>query len=77
MQRDDTKAGEYIVKLGDNVDAYSDADRVRLWNGLLNAARRASDNKLAKQFADLLAEKDSNNLEVQFCDSNKRQIARI
>ncbi len=66
LLRYDTKAGDYIAKLGENIDSFSDADRVRLWNGLLNAARRTGDMKLAKQFMDMLAQKDPNNLEVQF-----------
>ncbi len=66
LQRYDNKAGEYIAKLGENIDAFSDADRIRLWNGLLNAARRSGNAKMFKQYVDLLAQKDVNNLEVHF-----------
>jgi tetratricopeptide (TPR) repeat protein len=66
LQRYNNKAGEYLTKLGENIDGFSDADRIRLWNGLLSAARRTGDSKLIKQYVDLLAQKDVNNLEVQF-----------
>ena len=66
LRRYDAKAGEYIVKLGENIDGFSDADKILLWNGLLNAARRTGDGKLVKQYVDLLAQKDVNNLEVHF-----------
>jgi tetratricopeptide (TPR) repeat protein len=66
LQRYDAKAGEHLVKLGENIDAFSEPDKVRLWNGLLNAARRSGDTKLTKQYVDLLAQKDVNNLDVHF-----------
>jgi tetratricopeptide (TPR) repeat protein len=66
LQRYDNKVGEYLTKLGENIDGFSDADRIRLWNGLLNAARRSGDTKLVKQYVDLLSQKDANNLEVHF-----------
>ena len=66
LHRYDVKAGEYIVKLGENIDGFSDAERIQLWNGLLIASRRLGDGKLIKQYVDLLAQKDVNNLEVHF-----------
>ncbi|MGA2797719.1 MAG: tetratricopeptide repeat protein, partial [Thermoguttaceae bacterium] len=66
LQRYDAKAAEYLTKLGENIDGFSDADRIRLWNGLLNAARRINDKDLIQKFTDLLSRKDTNNLEVQF-----------
>jgi tetratricopeptide (TPR) repeat protein len=64
--RYDAKAGEHLAKLGENIDGFSDADRIRLWDGLLNASRRIADGKLAKQYINLLSQKDAGNLEVQF-----------
>jgi cellulose synthase operon protein C len=64
LQRYDTKAGEYLTKLSENIDGFSDADRLRLWSGLLSAARRTGDAKLIKQYVDLLYQKDEKNLEV-------------
>jgi cellulose synthase operon protein C len=66
LQRYDAKAAEYLPKLGENIDNYSDADKIRLWNGLLTAARRINNNDLIREFTDLLSRKDANNLEVQF-----------
>ena len=66
LRRYNTKAGEHLKKLSENIDTFSDTDRIQLWNGLLNAARRTGDKALIKQLTNLLAQKDSNNLEVQF-----------
>ena len=66
LRRYNADAGEHLKKLNENIDGFSDADRVRLWNGLLSAARRSSNADLGKYLIDLLAQKDVNNLEVQF-----------
>jgi tetratricopeptide (TPR) repeat protein len=66
LHRYDTKAGEHLKTLSEKIDGFSDADRIKLWNGLLSAARRTGDTNLIKQYVDLLSQKDVNNLEVQF-----------
>ncbi len=60
------KVGEHLKQLNEKLDAFSDADKIRLWNGLLTIARRSGDNQLIKYYVDLLAQKDVNNLEVHF-----------
>jgi cellulose synthase operon protein C len=66
LRRYDANAGEHLKKLSENIDGFSEADRLKLWNGLLNGARRTGDKALIKQLTDLLAQKDVNNLEIQF-----------
>jgi len=66
LNRYGTKAGEHLKKLEEKIDGFSDNDRLRLWNGLLSAARRAGDKDLIKQYIGLLAQKDVNNLDFLF-----------
>lgn len=66
LRRYNNKAGEHLNKLGDNIDGFSDADKIKLWNGLLNAARRTGDQTLINIFTTLLSQKDTSNLEVHF-----------
>ena len=64
LRRYDTKAGEYLKKLSEKIDGFSDTDRIKLWNGLLNAARRSGDTDRVKHYVGLLAQNDTNNLEI-------------
>jgi len=47
-------------------DGYSDADRVKLWNGVLNVARQAGDIEEARILCQRIADKQPNNVQVRF-----------
>jgi tetratricopeptide (TPR) repeat protein len=66
LLRHDTKAGPYLTKLSDKIDEFSEADQIRLLEGLLNSARRINDNNAAGQLLALLSRKDKKNLEYPF-----------
>ncbi len=66
LQRYGAKAGEALKKLEENMENFSATDRVQLWNGLLTGARRIGNRELVNHYVELLAEKDINNLEVQY-----------
>ncbi|HEY4761139.1 MAG TPA: tetratricopeptide repeat protein, partial [Thermoguttaceae bacterium] len=66
IQRYGPKAGENLMRLTENTANFSDAELVRLWGGLLNAARRINDKEVAQHMLDLLAQKDVKNLDIQY-----------
>jgi tetratricopeptide (TPR) repeat protein len=81
VQRHGAQSKEALKKLEENSGSFSDADRLRLLNGLLTAARRSGDRDLVKHYIDLLAQKDEGNLEVQYLRieqaANEQDVAKL
>ena len=84
VKRYGPKAGPQLVKLADNADSFSVADRRKLWNGLLTDLLQAEDTSDARRLGEKLAIIDPNNLHVRFLlfqlahrDMDDARMARV
>ncbi len=66
VQRGDAKVVDRLQKWAENVDRFSDAERVQLWSGLAAAATLANNPQYAKQLLQRIAEKDPDNIQVRY-----------
>ena len=66
VRRHGAKAGDSLRKLAENVDRFSDAQRLQLWNGLLNAAMQVDDTKQARMLCQKISEKEPFNVQVRY-----------
>jgi len=66
VRRYGTKADVPLRKLAEGVDRFSDAERLQLWNGLLNAAMQINDSKQARSLGNKIAEKEPFNVQVRY-----------
>ena len=65
-QRHGKKAIDRLRKLAENVDKFSDSDRLQLWAGLVDTAIQVGDTKQARQLCERIAAKEPNNVQVRF-----------
>jgi cellulose synthase operon protein C len=62
----DQAAAEVLALARDDLDAFSQADRIRLWNGVLPVLVQLGDRKDAEEFCRKIAEVEPNNVQVRF-----------
>ena len=65
-QRHGEKATDRLRKLAENVDKFSDNDRLQLWAGLVGTAIQVGDTKQARQLCERIAAKEPYNVQVRF-----------
>ncbi len=65
-QRGGPKAIDGLQKLAENVDRFTDAQRMELWRGLASAAAQVDDPRHAKEFFQRIAAKDPNSVSVRY-----------
>ncbi len=61
-----SNAGDELRKLSENVDHFSDAQRLQLWSGLVNAAMQGGDLTLARKLCQQIADKEPNSIQVRY-----------
>lgn len=66
VRRKGKDATDELHKLAENDDRFTDPERLSLWNGLLNAAMQVDDRKQARVFAQRIADKEPNNVQVRY-----------
>jgi tetratricopeptide (TPR) repeat protein len=71
VERPGAPATQALRELNEKTEGFTDADHVRLWNGLLAAARRAGDRALIQEYLTLLDKKGASNLEVYYMRMEK------
>ena len=65
VQRYAAEARPRLLELEANVDRFTDAEKCRLWSGLLSAATIVDDKEMVRRLSTLLAQKDPDNLQMQ------------
>jgi cellulose synthase operon protein C len=65
-RREGKKAIADVRKLADNTGAFTDAQRLQLWDGLMAAAVQLDDIEQAKRLGRQMAEKDPQNVQVRY-----------
>lgn len=66
LRRKGLEAGDGLRKLAENIEPYTDEQRLALWNGLLGGARRINDEQFVDSLCGKILEKQPDNVGIHF-----------